>query len=271
MTKGDKKRRFTQFDPTDPTVNFYFECPLPSHGMVGSTLPFDTREFVLFVSDQSLGDEVAVKLPPIPYAEPAGAYSSFRNPRWTTGNRIGTSMAYPVTQLLLQNSELDPEIIAEKKPIYLGVSPDQTAPKNSASTWAHQRPSYARPKRPTSASRPDDDVSGDENRGRRDHRRPERPRARRQVPALFPAALCERFFRGSRLTSEQLHAAIDANAPIGVRTDLLDRRETVTAVRKHFGIVMDRKGERNGGKNHKFWQDYEVRLYQPDSLEKKWL
>ena len=251
MRKGDKKRRFTQFDPTDQQSTSILSVLYP-HTEWLLTLPFDTREFVLFVSDQSLGDEVAVKLPPIPYAEPAGAYTRFEI-HDGKGNRIGTSMAYPVTQLLLQNSELDPEIIAEKKPIYLGVSP----------------------------ATPRVIVDGPEELGIDDDDDPDENEDDVIIDDLNDHELADKFlrfflqhyvnfFRGSKLSSEQLHAAVVNAAPNGVRTDLLDRKTVTVAFRKHFGTVMGRESARIEGKSTKYWADFHVRIHRPDPLERQW-
>ena len=228
MTRGEKKRRFTQFDPTDQQSTSILSVLYP-HTEWLLTLPFDTREFVLFVSDQPLGDEVAVKLTPIPYAEPAGAYTRFEI-HDDKGNRIGTSMAYPVTQILLQNSELDPTIIDEKKPIYLGVS----------------------------AATPLVIVDGPSHQ---------------QLATKFLGFFLQHyvsFFRGSRLTSRQIEAAIKANAPDGVRTDLIDRKTIVLAFRSHYGIGMEKHSARFDGDPEKYWQDFCVRVHRPDPLERQW-
>ena len=252
MSKGRKGRRLTTCRPTDPrSVSLLSDFYPDANWLAGQ--PFDTGEFVLFVSDAPLGNEVAVKLLPIPYAEPAGAYTRFEI-HDDKGNRIGTSMEHPVTQLLLLTSELDPEIIAGQMPIYLGVSPAtprvivdgpeelgiDVGPPTTVVCPPEETDIVVCP--------PGENVSGEgEPVTGIDHGLNDRELAEKYMKFFLEHHV--RFSRGSRLTSKQLWAAIDANAPDGVRADLLDLRVVTTAVRKTFGIVMDRTGERNGGKN----------------------
>ena len=272
MTRGENKRRITLCKPAVHQSTPILKDFYPDTAWLDS-LPFDTAEFDLLISDEPIGDKAAVTLPRIPYATPAGdSYSRFEI-RAGQNRHTRTSMEYPATQLLLNNRDLDPKIISERKSIYLGVSPVliidgpeelgiDVGPPTTVVCPPEETDIVVCP--------PGENVSGEgEPVTGIDHGLNDRELAEKYMKFFLEHHV--RFSRGSRLTSAMLHAAIEANAPIDVPIDLLSRREIVAAVRKTFGIVMDRKGERNGGKNHKFWQDYEVRLYQPDSLEKKWL
>ena len=253
MTRGEKKRRITECNPSDQLSTSILSTLYP-HTPWLLTLPFDTSEFTLFVSDKPLGDEAAVKLPPVPYSQPAGNYTRFEI-QDENGNRIGTSMDYPVTQLLLQNSDLDPEIIDEKKPIYLGVSAATPlvivdGPEELGIDGDDDDPDEN-----------EDDVITDDL-------------SHKQLATKFLGFFLQHhvtFFRGSRLTSRQLEAAIKANAPDGVRTDLIDRKTVTVAFRKHFGIGMGRESARFDGDPEKYWQDFCVRVHRPDPLERTWL
>ena len=284
MSKGRKGRRLTTCRPTDPrSVSLLSDFYPDANWLAGQ--PFDTGEFVLFVSDAPLGNEVAVKLLPIPYAEPAGAYTRFEI-HDDKGNRIGTSMEHPVTQLLLLTSELDPEIIAGQMPIYLGVSPATPrvivdGPEELGIDVGPPTTVVCPPEETDIVvSPPNENVSGEGNPKNGSQGEPvagikriEHDLTDKELASKYLGFFLHHhisYSKGSRLTSAMLHAAIEAHAPIDVPIDLLSRREIVAAVRGTFGIVMDRIGERNGGKNQKFWQNYEVRICYPDPLERQW-
>ena len=284
MSKGRKGRRLTTCRPTDPrSVSLLSDFYPDANWLAGQ--PFDTGEFVLFVSDAPLGNEVAVKLLPIPYAEPAGAYTRFEI-HDDKGNRIGTSMEHPVTQLLLLTSELDPEIIAGQMPIYLGVSPATPrvivdGPEELGIDVGPPTTVVCPPEETDIVvSPPNENVSGEGNPKNGSQGEPvagikriEHDLTDKELASKYLGFFLHHhisYSKGSRLTSAMLHAAIEAHAPIDVPIDLLSRREIVAAVRGTFGIVMDRIGERNGGKNQQFWQNYEVRICYPDPLERQW-
>ena len=262
MKKGEKKRRFTQFDPTDQQSTSILSVLYP-HTEWLPTLPFDTSEFTLFISDAPLGDEAVVTLPPVPYAEPAGNYTRFEI-HDDKGNRIGTSMDYPVTQLLLQNSELDPEIIDEKKPIYLGVS--------AATPLVIVDGPEAFGIDEDDSDIGEDDGDGDDPDENEVDVITDGP-SHQQLATKFLSFFLQHyvsFFRGSRLTSRQIEAAIKANAPDGVRIDLIDRKTIVLAFRSHYGIGMEKHSARFDGDPEKYWQDFCVRVHRPDPLERQW-
>ena len=230
MKKGEKKRRFTQFDPTDQQSTSILSVLYP-HTEWLPTLPFDTTKSsnAIRFRRKPLGDEVVVSLPPIPYAEPAGNYTRFEI-HDDKGNRIGTSMDYPVTQLLLQNSELDPEIIDEKKPIYLGVS--------AATPLVIVDGPEAFGIDEDDSDIGEDDGDGDDPDENEVDVITDGP-SHQQLATKFLSFFLQHyvsFFRGSRLTSRQIEAAIKANAPDGVRIDLIDRKTIVLAFRSHYGI-----------------------------------
>ena len=121
MKKGAPTARTTKCISTEQSSTPALDASYP-HSEWLSTLPFDTQEFTLFASDQPLGDEVAIKLPPLPFVKATKNKSGFelQNDR---GSRMRTSMQRPITQQFLNNKRLDPLIIAEQRSIYLGVGP----------------------------------------------------------------------------------------------------------------------------------------------------
>ena len=258
MTKGDRKRRITTCKPTNTSIsllrNFY-----PDSKWLEAQ-PFDTEEFTLHVSNAPLRDETIIHPPSLPYVETKHGYTRFEI-QDSKGVRIRTTAQFPVTQLTLLTSNLHPTIIAEKLPIYLGVGP-ATKPEEVVI----DPPEAVGVDTTVVVCPPGEPVAGIK---RIEHDLTDKELASKYLTFFLHHHIS--YSKGSKLTSKQLWAAIDANAPDGVRTDLLGLRVVTTAFRQTFGIVMDRKGERIGGENQKFWWDYEVRLYKPDSLEKKWL
>ena len=157
------KRRIDPVQTCGSTrVNADPERPIYPDTKLGSTHSRSTpNEFLTcsFPTSQS-GDKAArSRCHRIPYAHARWRLlQPIRNPRLDrTGTYIGTSMRHIQRRkrVSLNNRDLDPvDHRARRNPFSVGVSPvliNRTAPKNSASTWAHQRPSYARPKRPTSS------------------------------------------------------------------------------------------------------------------------
>ena len=283
MTRGENKRRITLCKPAVHQSTPILKDFYPDTAWLDS-LPFDTAEFDLLISDEPIGDKAAVTLPRIPYATPAGdSYSRFEI-RAGQNRHTRTSMEYPATQLLLNNRDLDPKIISEKKSIFLGVSPVLIidGPEELGIDVGPPTTVVCPPEETDIVvSPPNENVSGEGNPKNGSQGEPvagikriEHDLTDKELASKYLGFFLHHhisYSKGSRLTSAMLHAAIEAHAPIDVPIDLLSRREIVAAVRGTFGIVMDRIGERNGGKNQKFWQNYEIRLYQPDSLEKKWL
>ena len=282
MTRGENKRRITLCKPAVHQSTPILKDFYPDTAWLDS-LPFDTAEFDLLISDEPIGDKAAVTLPRIPYATPAGdSYSRFEI-RAGQNRHTRTSMEYPATQLLLNNRDLDPKIISEKKSIFLGVSPVliidgpeelgiDVGPPTTVVCPPEETDIVVCP--------PGENVSGESNPKNGSQGEPvagikriEHDLTDKELASKYLGFFLHHhisYSKGSRLTSKQLWAAIDANAPDGVRADLLDLRVVTTAFRQTFGIVMDRTGERIGGENQKFWQDYEVRIYYPDPLERSW-
>ena len=277
MTRGEKKRRITQCNPTDQRSTSILNDLYPDTKWL-PTLPFDTSEFTLFVSDQPLGDEVAVKLPPVPYARPAGRYTRFEI-QDGTDRHIRTSMEYPVTHLLLRTSELDHAIIAEKKSIYLGVGPAEKPEEPPVVI----DPPEAIPVDTTVVVCPPVETTPDEDEPVTiiDYVDTDEDDSVVVIDDLTDQELTEKFlrfflqhhvkfFKGRKLTSNQLRAAIEANAPTNVRTDLLAGRALTNAFTEHFGTGMEPRGTRIDGEVSKFWQDFQVHIHRPDPLERSW-
>ncbi|GEM_PF-5858428 len=269
MTKGDKKRRITECKPTDQQSTSLLNVLYP-HTEWLINQPFDTAQFTLFVSDEPIGDEAAVTLPQVPYAEPAGRYSRFEL-RDDKGKRLGTSMDYPVTQLLLQTTELDPEIIAEQRPIYLAVGPTEK-PEEVVIIDTPEATGV----NTTIVECPPDETIPDESGPQVtiiddvDINMSDQELAQKYLQFFLQHHVS--FFKGGRLTSAQLAAAIEATAPDYIRTDLLERKEVVAAFRNHYGAVMAKHSARFGGSApEKYWQDFCVRVHRPDPLERTWL
>ena len=276
MTRGEKKRRITPCNPTDQQSTSILTVLYPDTKWL-PTLPFDTSEFTLFVSDQPLGDEVAVKLHPVPYARPAGRHTRFEL-QDGTDRHIPTSKEYPVTYLVLRTSELDHAIIAEKKSIYLGVGPAEKPEEVVIIDTPEAIPvDTTVVECPPVETTPDDDepvtitdyVDTDEDD------------SVVVIDDLTDQELATRylrfflqhhvkFFKGSKLTSNQLRAAIEANAPTNVHTNLLAGRALTNAFTENFGTGMEKRGTRIDGDVKRFWKDFHVHIHRPDPLERRW-
>ena len=277
MIKGDKKRRITICKPIDENSPSLLNDLYP-HTTWLSTLPFDTTSFTLFVSDKPLGDAVAVKLPPVPYIKPAGPNYSRFEIRAGKERHIGTSMEHPVTQLLLKNEDLDPDIIAEKRQIYLGVGPAETSEVTTILCLPEEpRLIVDTPEDlgldTTIVVCPPEEIDTDKTEPVTVIKRIEDDLTDEELAERYLSFFLQHyvaFFKGAKLSSEQLHTAIETNAPYGVRADLLDRKTVTIAFRERFGTGMGRASARIEGKVSKYWQDFEVRIHHPDPLERFW-
>ena len=119
MKRGDGLRYTTICEPIDkpaPLDAFY-----PDTEALNS-MPFDTAEFMLSICDRPFAEgEVDVALRPIPFVKSTKNKTRFeiQNKR---RRRLRTSSEYPVTQAFIYNAALDAKVIAEKRPIYFGMS-----------------------------------------------------------------------------------------------------------------------------------------------------
>ena len=259
MRRGDDKRRTTECSPSDQSVPTF--RPIHPNTQWLNGLPFDTNKFMLRVSDKPIKDNIAIPIPPVPYAKAEGTHSRFelQDP---TGKYLGTSLRQPLASVSLPNSELDPVIIDERKPIYLSIS-ELTTGRVDRGDSDKDEDGENTPEEPVIIVDTDKELGLD-------------------TPAVCtPEELATkfmkfffqnhiRFYKGSKLSSEQLHAAVVNAAPNGVRTDLLDRKTVTVAFRKHFGTVMGRESARIEGKSTKYWADFHVRIHRPDPLERQW-
>ena len=175
-----------------------------------------------FISDRPLDDaQGVIKLPPIPFAKSTKNKTRFEMQN-DRGRRLLSSKENPVTQQFLYNAAIDVSIIDEQKPIYIGVGP---------------------------AEKPDDD----DDQGDR-----EREAAVEYLNAFVRQNV--QFYKGSRLTSAQVLAAIESVAPDDIRTELIDRADITLAVKSRYGIVMEKEPTRIDGKSQKYWQDFGIAL-----------
>ena len=287
MKKGAPTARTTKCISTEQSSTPALDASYP-HSEWLSTLPFDTQEFTLFASDQALGDEVAIKLPPLPFVKATKNKSRFeiQNDR---GSRMRTSMQRPITQQFLNNKRLDPLIIAEQRSIYLGggpaekpaesvpaapasqelseatvidvdpqeVSCDPDSPAESVSveaTPAESDPQGASQDEPTTAS----DADRDED----DHDQGDRDRDREAAMDYLDNFIRYHviFRKGGKLTSLQILTAILNVAPDNVPTEYIYRAHITRAVKARHGIVMEKESTRIDGHKQTYWRDFTILL-----------
>ena len=216
---------------------------------------------------------------------------------------------YPVTTLLLYNAELDPLIIAEQRPIYLGFSPAEATPAEAVSAESvpaesapaiPAAPAEAVPTEatPTESDRAEGDPQSDpqevsdspaaavpaevtaaesvsteatptesdhdqSDHDQSEHAEDEDARSDQDAAMEYLNRFVRHnvlFYKGCRLTSSQVKAAIESVAPDGIRTDLIDRKTITFAVRERFGIGMEKRSARIDGKHQKYWKDFRILL-----------
>ena len=110
-----------QFLGESPPMKSFF----PNTEIV-SSLPFDTEELVLTISDESLaGGEVSIAFPPVPFYRELKSTVRYehRVERRGKDRRAANTPELPVTLVYVNKSALDDDFIAAQKPIHFGLSP----------------------------------------------------------------------------------------------------------------------------------------------------
>ena len=121
MKTVEEKSRTTKCEPCNadelpPMDSFY-----PDTEELNS-LPFDTAEFILWISDRPFAeDEVDRDFPPLPFVRLTKNKARFEL-RNDLGRRLRSSREYPVTLAFINIGLLDARIIYEQRPIYFGIS-----------------------------------------------------------------------------------------------------------------------------------------------------
>ena len=262
MTRGEAKTYTIEFKPPEEQSDPLLDGIFPDSEWLAE-LPFNTDLLKFFISDRPLDDaQGVIKLPPIPFAKSTKNKTRFemQNDR---GRRLLSSKGYPITQIFLYNAAIDVSIIDEQKPIYLGVS---TATPLVIVDG------------PEAFGIDEDDSDIGEDDGDDD---PDENEDVVVIDDLTNQELATRylrfflqhhvkFFKGSKLTSNQLRAAIEANAPTNVHIDLLAGRALTNAFTDHFGTGMEKRGTRIDGDVKRFWKDFHVHIHRPDPLERSW-
>ena len=221
MTRGEAKTYTIEFKPPEEQSDPLLDGIFPDSEWLAE-LPFNTDLLKFFISDRPLDDaQGVIKLPPIPFAKSTKNKTRFEMQN-DRGRRLLSSKENPVTKQFLYNAAIDVSIIDEQKPIYIGVGP---------------------------AEKPDDD----DDQGDR-----EREAAVEYLNAFVRQNV--QFYKGSRLTSAQVLAAIESVAPDDIRTELIDRADITLAVKSRYGIVMEKEPTRIDGKSQKYWQDFGIAL-----------
>lgn len=121
MKSVEQKPNTTQCKPCDTDAPAPMDSFYPDTGAL-SSLPFDTAEFMLWISDYPFADgEVDLALPPLPFVRSTKNKTRFeiQNAR---GRRLRSSLEYPVTQAFMNNHAVTEEVINEQRPIYFGIS-----------------------------------------------------------------------------------------------------------------------------------------------------
>ena len=235
MKKIEEKINTTKYEPSGdfrPMRNFY-----PNTEAM-SSLPFDTDEILLSISDEPFDDgEVALVFPPVPFHEIRGNSVLYQHTaeRKKTSRRkprpAPSTPELPATQVYVIRSFLDGNFVAARKPLYLGIS---AIPET-----------VIEDEKPPTAN---DGGSGDAI-------------DRADALAALDAFLRDyvRVQRRARLTSRQIwamwakyHQADSASEVIrGIRLRDISRR-----FRAVFGVIMVENSTRIDGIHQRYWDGY---------------
>ena len=181
-----------------------------------------------------------------------------------------TSMKYPFTQQFLYNkalNALDPSIIAEQKPIYLGISemvrptesdPTESVPAQSATNApAESIPAAAALAAAEAVPAETTPADGEDERARD---------AAIEYLQEF-VRCCVIYRKGEKLTSAQIMTAIESIAWDDIRTNLIKRSDITREVKSLFGILMEKESRRIDGRHQKYWADFRITLDRPPRRE----
>ena len=233
IRKVEEKINTTQFEllgESPPMKDFYTE--------VVSSLPSDTGDLVLSIpnSTKPFADgEVALTFPPVPFFKEFSRVVRYehRIERRGKEQRAPNTPDTPVNLAYVNKADLDDEFVAEKRPIYFGLSP---VTKNGAEGEEQA---------------PGDDIDVGEKTDRT------------AAFAAFEAFLRDsvRVRRGSRLTSRQIWrvwaarwGADPADDPIaGVAFTDVSRRFRTT-----FGATTAKDSSRIDGIHQRYWPGFEI-------------
>ena len=237
IRKIEEKISTTKFEPlgaSPPMKDFY-----PNTKLVNS-LPFDTEDMVLSISTKPFAaGEVALAFPPVPFFKEFTDVVRYQH----TAERKGKGRRKdrpapntpdtPVTLAYVNKADLDDEFVAEKRPIYFGLSP---VTKNDAEGKEQA---------------PGDDIDVGEKTDRT------------AALAAFDAFLRDtvRVRRGSRLTSRQIWsvwaarcgAEHDDAVVAGVAFTDVSRRFRTT-----FGATTAPTPARIDGIHQRYWRGFEI-------------
>ncbi len=117
-TKNTSK--FELLGEAPPMKDFY------SNKEVVSSLPFDTEDMVLNISTKPFAaGEVALAFPPVPFFKELTDVVKYQHTaeRKGKGRPAPNTPDLPVTLAYMNKADLDDGFIAEKRPIYFGLSP----------------------------------------------------------------------------------------------------------------------------------------------------
>ena len=238
IRKIEEKISTTKFEPlgaSPPMKDFYANTEV-----VASSLPSDTGDLVLSISTQPFAaGEVVLAFPPMPFFKEFTDVVRYQH----TAERKGKGRRKdrpapntpdtPVTLAYVNKADLDDEFVAEKRPIYFGLSP---VTKNGAESEEQA---------------PGDDIDVGEKTDRT------------AALAAFDAFLRDtiRVKRGNRLTSRQIWAVWaarcgaehDDEVLAGVAFSDVSRRFRTT-----FGATTAPNPARIDGAHQRYWANYTI-------------
>ena len=231
MKRGADLTYTTKCEPYDaadaPLDAFYPDTE------VLNSLPFDTAEYNLWISDEPFAEgQVDVAFPPLPFVKSTKNKTRFEIQN-KHGRRLRTSLEYPATQAFIYNAALDAETIDEKRPLYSGISAVTEA------VTAVEKPVVV----------PDTEAADE--------------LARAAILAAVDAFIRARFrpLRGAKLTSRDVHDAFIEEEGENFSEDALNSLQLIDIsrrVRAIFGVTMEPNPTRIKGRSQKYWDGYTI-------------
>ena len=233
IRKVAEKINTSRFEPagvSPPMKDFYANTELVN------SLPFDTRDMVLSISTTPFADgEVALAFPSLPFFKEFSRVVRYehRIERRGKEQRVPNTPDTPVNLAYVLKADLDDEFVAEKRPIYFGLSP---VTKNDAEGKEQA---------------PGDDIDVGEKTDRT------------AAFAAFEAFLRDsvRVQRGNRLTSRQIWRVWAARCGVHPDDEVIGGLKLIDVARRFravFGVTMVETSTRIDGIHQRYWDGYTV-------------
>ena len=233
IRKVAEKTRTTEYEilgEAPPMKDFYVN----TEKLV--VLPYDTAEMVLSISAEPFANgEVALAFPPVPFFREFKRVVRYerRVERRGKDRRAPNTPDTPVNLAYVNKADLENEFVADRKPIYFGLSPVADA------------------------------VSGDRTQPLTEDVGAADEAVRAALLEALDQFLRDRFRpqRGARLTSQDVHDEFIHQEGANLSEDALNSLQLIDIsrrVRAIFGVTMVKTGTRINGRHQRYWANYTI-------------